>query len=374
MEGSPDDKIKGLCLFDEIERTHDGIKDPHESHFSFLNRSAWDDVEQARRLCEEWFKYYKQDASDGEIAEFRRRFRDKHNILHYSTWFELLVHQILVRLGASSIKIHPELSGTSKHPDFMADMDDSCIIIEATVVAPDDNSSTFYVRDVIEKIYQLKSEQFGLLIEEVQGTLERQIPKKHLLAKLQKFLNKHDPDEVMKLIDRGGRCAAPRKTIRHDEWQIKVSIHPISPNLRGPKKNIVSGPVFVKWGDDVPEVRKKIKSKVRKYGKIQNPFIIALNVYNHIGFDHTDARDVLFGREGIWGTSEDPQYRDLSGVVFFTDTNSHCVQRAPARLYINPFASPNIISRIPESLYRFPHVKDGNYLIQGESVSSLLGL
>lgn len=375
MEGSPDDKIKGLRLFDDIERTHQGAGDNHEPLFRYLNRSARSEANQARKLCDEWFDRYKQDASESEINEFRTRFHEKHNILHYSTWFELLVHQLLVRLGAS-VKMHPELLGTSNHPDFVANMDNSCMIVEATVVAPDDPSER-YEQEVIEKLYQLKSEVFWLGIEEIIGTLTCDIPKKRILPKLQEFLNEHDPDQVQAMIDRQGYHTAPQETVEFEHWKMRVSLRPISPAQRGPKKNIVIGPIrSIDYGRHVPSVRRKIRRKAKRYGQIQDPFIIALNSYSrNASFDlEIDAKNALFGRGGVWGTSENPYYRELSGVLFFKDTNSYCVPSTQVCLYINPFAPSDVISRIPKSLYRFSHVKDGKNLIQGESVPSLLGL
>ena len=365
--------MKETRLFDDIQRTHHGIIDLHEHYFPYLNRSARSKANQARKLCEEWFDCYKQDASESEINEFRKRFRDDRYEQHYSAWFELLVHQVLVRLGAS-IRIHPELPGTPDRPDFMADMDKPCVIVEATVVAPDDDQLTSYERDAIDKIRELKSDVFELIIESIQGTLERYIPKNQILPQLKKLLNGHNPDHVQAMIDRGGNQAAPRTTVRVDNWSITVRLWPVKPQHRGPRKSIVSGPPVSVCGDSVQNVQKKLKSKVRKYGQIQDPFIIALNVHSHISFDHIDAKNALFGRQGVWGTSASPHYRELSGVLLVTDTNSYCVPSTQACLYINPFAPSDIISRIPKSLYRFPHVTDGDNLIQGESVPSLLGL
>lgn len=376
MKELPDSKVKGLRLFDSFQRTHAGISGYHEPLFCFLNRSAWDRSDEARRLCEKWFERYKQDASDGEITEFRRRFRDKHNILHYSAWFELLVHQLLAQLGAS-IKMHPNLPDTSSHPDLIVSMDGSSMIVEATVVAPDDDRLSVHERDVVEKLYQLKSEQFWLWIEEIKGTLKSNIPKKRFLPKLQRFLREHDPDQVQEMIDKRGYHTVPQKIIESGNWKMRVSLRPISPNQRGTKKNIVNGPIWaINYGGHVSNVREKIREKSGKYGQLQDPFVIALNSYSRdASFDlGIDAKNVLFGDDGVWGRCGNPRCKQLAGVLFFKDTNSFSIPSTEACLYINPFAPSDVISRIPKSLYRFPHVKDGNNLIQGESVPSLLGL
>ena len=377
MEETPDDKIKGLRLFDDIQRTQDGIRGPRQSHFCFLNRSAWDRSDKARKLCEKWFDRYKQDASQGEINDLQKKFRSKPSIGHYSAWFELLVHQILVRLGASSIDIHPELSGTSNHPDFMVNMDDSRMIVEATVVAPDDERSVKFQRDAINQLYRLQSEVFWVRIREIKGTLKRSVPERNLLKRVQAFLDENDPNQAPRMIAGLGNQAVLQKTFKFDDWQITIALRPMKPNDRGPKGNIVSGPGGpIEYGKHVPHVRKKIKDKAKKYGQVQDPLIIALNSYSRdASFDlGIDAKNVLFGDDGVWGTSENPRYKQLTGVLVIKDTNSHNISSTQARLYINPFASPDIISRIPKSLYRFPHVTDGDNLIQGESVPSLLGL
>ena len=137
-----------MRLFEEFERTHDGPADPGESFYAYINRSRRPRAEQARDLCNLWAADYANDGPEDERSRFLGDFRSKGYRQHYAAWFELLMHQILVRLGFS-LTIHPNLPGRDKHPDFAASSNDSRILVEATIVAPENDvfAPSNYERD-----------------------------------------------------------------------------------------------------------------------------------------------------------------------------------------------------------------------------------
>lgn len=61
-------------------------------------------------LCEPWFDDYRKLVSTNELNSFVGTFRSKVDRQHYAARFELLTHQVLIRLGCS-VKIHPDLYG-----------------------------------------------------------------------------------------------------------------------------------------------------------------------------------------------------------------------------------------------------------------------
>ena len=127
----------------------------------------------------------------------------------------------------------------------------------------------------------------------------------------------------------------------------------------------------------MPETRKKIREKARKYRQNEDLLIVAINVHNRGGFDiRIDAHDTMFGENGVWINSGDSQCARLYGVLFLANTDSYCVSHTKACLYINPFSSADMISDVPEVLLRLPHVKGVNKseFINGESIPSLLGI
>ncbi len=47
-----------MKLFDDNVRTYDGLREPRESIYQFLNRSARPEYEETRNLLEKWFQDY----------------------------------------------------------------------------------------------------------------------------------------------------------------------------------------------------------------------------------------------------------------------------------------------------------------------------
>src|SRR5436190_15863405 len=104
-----------MQLFDEIFRTDLGPASYAESEYSFLNRTARSDFARVREVLEEWFTRY----SPIERADLSARFRSDINHQHQAAFFELFLHELLLRLGCQ-ITIHPKIPGTSKVLDFLA--------------------------------------------------------------------------------------------------------------------------------------------------------------------------------------------------------------------------------------------------------------
>ena len=106
---------KPMKLFDDIE-WHD--QDPAgyaESKFAYLNRTGRPEAGRVRQIVEEWFSRYPLH----HRAELRSRFRSPNNHNHLAAFFELSLHELLVRLG-HVVEIHPQSSGViAKRPDFL---------------------------------------------------------------------------------------------------------------------------------------------------------------------------------------------------------------------------------------------------------------
>ena len=161
-----------MHLFDDFERVDEGPGKIGESLYKYLNRSARPRATQGRELCERWFGDYEKSASAEELKRFVGAFCSRAAKQHYAAWFELLIHQILIRLGYL-VKIHPDLAGSERHPDFEAQSDGSRFLVEATVVAPDNDplAPSVHERDAQQKFTQLEIANFTMSIVQVRGTL-----------------------------------------------------------------------------------------------------------------------------------------------------------------------------------------------------------
>ena len=367
-----------IRLFDDFKRTYYGPADPGEPSYEFLNRFDDPRAEQARALCNQWFQDYANDAPEDELARFLGNFCGKDDGNHYAAWFELMTHQILAKIGFD-VTVEPklELSGHQLTPDFAVTWNGSCIFVEATVVAPDNDpfAPSSCERDAHEKFTQLEIANFTTRIARASGTLKRHLKKQEIEREFERILAKHEPDVVQSRIDRYGHGSLPSEPISFGDWQLLVELWPLPRDKRALRKARVADWPQVRMHDSsVPNAKQKIKKKLRKYRQASSQLILAVNVHNLGGFNpDIDGNDVLFGKDGIWDTNRGSGRQGPLAALFLTDTNSYAVPNTPARLYVNPSLDP---ATFPQALLRLPHAlgPDGSEYHEGESIASILGL
>ena len=365
-------------LFDDFERTYYGPANPGEPFYKFLDRFADPRAARARDLCNLWFPKYVNDAPTDELPRFLGNFRGKDDGQHYAAWFELLTHQILVRLGFS-VTVEPklEVSGRELKADFAVTSNGSRILVEATVVAPDNDpfAPSDYERDAQQKFTQLEIANFTASIVRVKGSLKRHLKKKEIERKFGRIIAKHNPDDVRSRFDQCGSTALPVEPISFGDWHLLVELRPRPPDKRAPRKARVAPWPQVKMHDSsVPNAKQKIKKKLKKYRELADRLTLVVNVHNLGGFDvNVDGHDVLFEKDGIWDPVRGSNRQGPLAVLFVTDTNSYAVPNTRACLYANPSIDPAIL---PSAFLRLPYVHgpSGSERHDGESVASILGL
>lgn len=367
-----------MRLFDDFERTYYGPADPDEPFYKFLDRFNDPRAEQARTLCNQWFPDYECDAPEDELARFLGNFCGKDDVNHYAAWFELLMHQILVRIGFD-VTVEPKLklAGHELTPDFAIAWNGSRIFVEATVVAPENDpfAPSQFEEDADDKFTQLEIANFTASIARASGTLNRRLKKQEIEREFERILAKHEPDEIQSRIDRYGYGSLPTEPISFGDWQLLVELWPLPPEKRAPRKARVAGWPQARMHDSsIPNAKQKIKKKLKRYRQVSSQLIVAVNVHNLGGFDpKIDGHDVLFARDGIWSTNRGSGRRGPLAVLFVTNTNSYAVPNTPARLYVNPSFDP---ATLPQAFLRLPHAlgPDVSEYHEGKSIASILGL
>lgn len=345
-----------MRLFDKYERTDDSPIAPGETFPSILNRSSAPHFVEARKLIEQWFRDYAQDATEREAKRFRGEFESKNSSKHLGAVFELLVHQILVRLKFS-VSMHPNVPDTSKHPDFVAKSNCSRILVEATVVAPDSNPRSLPTKkeDALRKFNQHPITDYIVQIEESNGCLKRDLPYKEIKRAFNKLLVEHASD--------------PRlfHKILFDDWELTVELIPFA----GTGINrVLPWPVDIEGHSSVQAAQRKIKES--GYRELENTLILAVNVLPLDFNPVTDGHTTLFGKDGIWHPRR-PRCSPVTGVLFFANTDAFNVKTARSWLFVNPSVSSDAL---PPVLLRLPHRKGpgGSEPVEGESVASILGI
>ena len=182
--------------------------------------------------------------------------------------------------------------------------------------------------------------------------MKRCLKKQEIKREFGRLVAKYDPDEVQRRIDQYGYGQAPMETIRFGDWQLQVKLRPLPPDKQAARKaRVAPWPQGGAYDSSVPNVKQKIKDKLKDYGPTDDPLTLAVNVYNLGGFNpKIDGHDVLF----------------------FSNTAPYAVPSPEVRLFVNPALSPD---DLPAALRRLPHIHgpDGSECKGGESVPSILG-
>jgi len=103
-------------VFEQGPRIDGRPRQPKESAYGYLNRSARPEAERERERIEDWFGRYPVAESRDLALRLRSRLDDQHR----AALFELRLHEHLIRSG-HHLAIEPKLAHSWKSPDFLVD-------------------------------------------------------------------------------------------------------------------------------------------------------------------------------------------------------------------------------------------------------------
>ena len=374
-------------LFDDMKRTDASSRHPNELFFAYLNRSADPKAVEIRGRLESWFERFPVEARD----DVRGRFRQDDDHAHRGATFELLIHELLIRLHCT-VEVHPKISGKNSRPDFLARHGDRVFYVEATVI---DSKENPLEEDVLAKINSLTSPHFYISAK-VDGKLSSALSWEQVTKPFSSLLVAHNPDEVKRLIDEGGLRAAPSRKIECGTWSLQGWLVPISPGKRGIRssRTLIIGPARNDMVDWPTSVQHAVRKKAGKYGALGAPLVVAANVRDPF-FDKESAMEALFGKEqityveerpdlptklgrkpdGVWiQGGYQPRYTRLDAVWMFSNVVPWNLCSMSNCLYVNPFARD---MKLPDVLYRLPYARAHEYEIrwsEGENIGQMFGI
>lgn len=379
-----------MNLFDEMERDDHGPGSYSELGYVYLNRSARSYAARVRETLETWFSRYP--IADQE--ELRSRFRsDKHP----SAFYELFVHELLIRLGCQ-VDVHPELVSTTRRPDFLVKSPTGSSFYLEAVLATNESDEEAAARArmnvVNDALNRLDSPNFFIGMD-LSGAPRTPPSARKIRAELSKCLAQLDPDEVAAIIEAGGLEALPHWPYEHHGWRIEFFPIPKSPSARGKRGMGLIGTQMseVRSLDSRTAIRDAIITKAKRYGDHQLPYIIAVNALEP-GIDRIHAMEALFGKEqfvlvftpsgpyntkmervpdGAWLGASGPRYTRVSAVLLVNHVLPRVIPRASICLYHNPWAKrpyKSVLNRLPQAI-----LQDGRMEWQdGETLEMIFDL
>lgn len=374
-------------LFPEKNRTDTNPPKHIDNDYDFIDRSALPELFAIRRLLNSWFENY----PFSERKELKSRF----NKTFSSAFFELFIHELFKRQGFTMIP-HPKVPNSNKRPDFLAIKGSVEFYIEAkeatnqSAKAKGENNKTNTVYDSINRI---TSPNYLFSLTELIIKSDRQPQGKAIINHYNQELRKHDPDELLRMIEVSGRDAIP--LLPYEDADIKIVIKPIPlpSEARGKKDIRPLGmyPMSSFWGNN-ESILTALEKKAGRYGELDKPFILCINATGD-GFvtEHT-VKDTLFGPlkatystnpnnrdhkleryfEGFFRDNPNSKSNRVSG-VFITRVNPGNVATADHWLVKHPFAKMNLDFSCFDLSY---FILKSNLLesVAGKRISSILSV
>ncbi len=285
-----------MSVFSSIVRTDPSPATHGTSRFEFLDRVAGPYWDQIRDLVEDWFSRLCPDAQ----ADVRGRLRSKDDRQSVGAFFELYLHECLLRMGYT-VTCHPELAGTTRRPDFLAEKEGQSVYVEARSASGSDKSVGEAAREnmVYASLDKIDSPNFFLWIEVVkQG--DQPFGAKPLRGRLERWLRDLDPDDYV--LGPGVRREDLPGLTHKDEasgWAIKFRALPKSPDGRG-KAGVRPLGLFgggkAGWIADDETLRGALTDKGTAYGALGAAFVVAV-ASGSVSLDEHDVLDVLYGTD-----------------------------------------------------------------------------
>lgn len=247
----------------------------------------------ARAAIEAWLERF----DDGEQAELSARLREDDRSFH-SAFFELVLHELLVRLGYD-VRRHPRVSVEhARSPDFIVWRESKPqFYLEATIVeAPE----SIRVRQrKLETVHlalrEVSSRDFDLGLERAEFE-EHDFPRALVIRSIEAWLQGLDPVAVdVRALSR--REVGQPEIFRHEDLHLRVWAIPRPVEARGitaPAKVRLVGDGQVSVVVARQTVRRALRHKARHYGDLLLPYVIAVNALEP-GCDAEDIQEAAFG-------------------------------------------------------------------------------
>ncbi|MCB1215005.1 MAG: hypothetical protein KDK66_05955, partial [Deltaproteobacteria bacterium] len=292
--------------------------------------------------------------------------------------------------------IHPKtLNAKSSKPDFLvAGNQGEEFYLEAvlaTKTTKPSKGNPFIKGTLFDKLNEHPHKNFMVAIYE-EGSPVKQPSGKRLVKDIHDWLDSLNPDEIQAQIESKGLKSISPFTWSHENWNLEIFPIPLIPNRRGQVTRLISIPgIEAGWVDKWSPIKKAIKSKGKKYGKLDKPLLIAINLDSFL-LDRIDEMQALYGQEqyifksgssdepimqrapnGAWYGKSGPQYTRVSGAWIFNDLDAISLAKRKNTIYFNPWAE----IPLPKSLRRFPHsISQGDKMqwVEGITLKEIFGL
>jgi hypothetical protein len=377
-----------MTLFDDRERTDKTPARHQEDSFTFLNRANGIVWSRIRDELDLWFA----DTPNSTPQTCAAGFGATYPGAHWSAWWELYLHRLFTCLGYEAV-VHPDVPGTSHHPDFELTRANERLYLEAAVVfsgIQDDQRDGRREGWILDAVNRGSSENFYVLIEFEKVGAQR--PKdREVYRPLETWLENLDPDQVAAEHAQTGSLPTKAFTIR--DWVLRFEALPITPEARGSHGRLWGGgPVSGGLVNDREQLHNTLKDKRGRYGESEVPLVVAVNCASSF-MDDNDIGGVLYGskavqyevgvressrwvrlRDGTWRGEPAPRGQRMSAVFSTVQLHPWTAAKTVPRLWLNPWAKLSFAGPWPFTTWTCSDQGLVTSAEQSPNMAELLGL
>lgn len=349
-----------MPLFDDIVRTDRRPRGQNEGGFDYVNVSARPGIAAIREVLERWFVHLPDNAK----ADIRGRFRKRDETPHQSALYELFWHELLCASGYT-IEVHPTLSDVPTTPDFLLkEAEIPRFYLEATLAMPPRDASTDpRLAELEDTLNRMDSPDYFVKVE-FRGSPTGNIRGRLIRDRLARWLRQLDFAEVSRLYKNRDSEALPE--FMWEEQGVLLSFKPVpkGPELRGtpgarPIGTVAPMDMEFRQLQTHEDIRAALEGKAVKYGYLDLPFVVAVNVMDDF-CDDDDICNALFGdlqvvatrladggwqhrsrraRNGLWYGGKGPRNIPVSAVVVTHQLKPTTLRRRTVEVIHNPWAA-----------------------------------
>ncbi|ODR94128.1 hypothetical protein AUC70_11235 [Methyloceanibacter stevinii] len=267
---------------------------------------------------------------------------------------ELVVHTLLVRLGFE-VEVHPQLSHTSRRPDFLAKLADTDqhIFVEVTTMNPPERTTAERNREdmLFETINRARLPAGCYLGYELIEGSPRSPALRRVASTVEQWAQRNN---------QLARKAIVSEVFDFDGWTVELQL------IAGESKKVASRAIGLmgteaRWIAPHLDLRSALERKARRYGELNAPYLIVAaeareDMWN-TGSSSETMLDALLGdrvfrvvkgrrptpgraRNGFWFARGAPCNQNVSGVLTIPTSQLWALRSThhQALLAINPWA------------------------------------
>lgn len=323
-------------LFDDKVRNDNRYSRHLEKTYDFYDNSAKPKFVAIREMLNDWFSRYPETGK-------RQLKRDFHSHQFDSAFFELFIHELFYQQGFS-LTPHPTVPNSTKNPDFLARKGELEIYLEAKVATDKSNDQRTLENKlgaIYDELQKLTSSTYLVEIEDIIFKSNKQAKLSKFRNFFQKWLNEcHLKQSVLynDVDDHGDQCFS------YSDDDIKIS-------LRAHVGIIMDGHPILNYlggsfcGGCEEALTAAIRDKGSKYGQLDKPYIICINMIGIRDPSTNEIYNTLFGLRRQFTDTDNypsaPFSTEMDGVLknsngaIFTQVSAFFITRVfPSNLHI----------------------------------------